>query len=131
MHGWLARYEAEGLEGLADRRRAKALTGVDDHSRFCISADLVLRETSSNVCDGLAAAQRAYGVPGQILTDNGKVFTGRFNQPPAGLPSTAAGGAQASADTPRTPESVSSASRSAAASSSWRRVSSIIARVAS
>ncbi len=67
---------------LADGRRAKALTGVDDHSRFCISAHLMLRETSPNVCDGLAAALRAYGVPGQILTDNGKVFTGRFNQPP-------------------------------------------------
>ena len=67
---------------LADGRRAKALTGVDDHSRFCISAHLMLRESSPNVCDGLAAALRAFGVPGQILTDNGKVFTGRFNQPP-------------------------------------------------
>lgn len=67
---------------LADGRRAKALTGLDDHSRFCISAFLMLRESSPNVCDGLAAALRAYGVPGQILTDNGKVFTGRFNQPP-------------------------------------------------
>ena len=31
------------------------------------------------------AAQRrcaAYGVPQQILTDNGRVFTGRFNRPP-------------------------------------------------
>ena len=27
-------------------------------------------------------ALRTYGVPGQILTDNGKVFTGRFNHPP-------------------------------------------------
>ena len=34
------------------------------------------------MCDGLAVALRTYGVPGQILTDNGKVFTGRFNQPP-------------------------------------------------
>ena len=67
---------------LADGRRAKALTGVDDHSRFCVSAHLMLRESSPNVCDGLAAALRAHGVPGQILTDNGKVFTGRFNQPP-------------------------------------------------
>ncbi len=34
------------------------------------------------MCDGLAKAMRAYGVPEEILTDNGKVFTGRFNQPP-------------------------------------------------
>ena len=34
------------------------------------------------MCDGLAAALRAWGVPAQILTDNGKVFTGRFNHPP-------------------------------------------------
>ena len=31
---------------------------------------------------GLRAALATYGVPGQILTDNGKVFTGRFNHPP-------------------------------------------------
>jgi transposase InsO family protein len=67
---------------LADGRRAKALTGLDDHSRFCISAHLMLRESSPNVCGGLASALRSYGVPGQILTDNAKVFTGRFNQPP-------------------------------------------------
>ena len=67
---------------LADGRRAKALTGVDDHSRFCVSAYLMLRETAQRVCDGLAAAMRTYGVPEEILTDNGKVFTGRFNRPP-------------------------------------------------
>jgi transposase InsO family protein len=66
---------------LADGRRAKALTGVDDHSRFCVSAHLMVRETSQRVCDGLAAAMRTYGVPEEILTDNGKVFTGRFNKP--------------------------------------------------
>jgi transposase InsO family protein len=67
---------------LADGRRAKALTGIDDHSRFCVSAFLMLRESSPHVCDGLALALRTHGVPGQILTDNGKVFTGRFNTPP-------------------------------------------------
>ena len=67
---------------LADGRRAKALTGVDDHSRFCVSAFLTLRETSQRVCDGLALAMRTHGVPEEILTDNGKVFTGRFNRPP-------------------------------------------------
>ena len=67
---------------LADGTRAKALTGVDDHSRFCVSAYLMVRESSQRVCEGLALALRTYGVPEQILTDNGKVFTGRFNQPP-------------------------------------------------
>lgn len=67
---------------LADGRRAKALTGIDDHSRFCVSAYLVPRETAQRVCDGLALAMRTYGVPEEILTDNGKVFTGRFNRPP-------------------------------------------------
>jgi hypothetical protein len=66
---------------LADGTRAKALTGVDDHSRFCVSAFLMLRESSRRVCEGLALAMRTYGVPVEILTDNGKVFTGRFNRP--------------------------------------------------
>jgi transposase InsO family protein len=67
---------------LADGTRAKALTGVDDHSRFCVSARLIPRESSRGVCDALALALRTYGIPEQILTDNGKVFTGRFNRPP-------------------------------------------------
>ena len=67
---------------LADGTAAKALTGVDDHSRYCICARLLPRERTQAVCDGLAAALRAHGVPEQILTDNGKVFTGRFAQPP-------------------------------------------------
>lgn len=46
---------------LADGTRAKALTGVDDPSRFCISAQLMTRESSQKVCDGLAKALRAYG----------------------------------------------------------------------
>lgn len=66
---------------LADGTRAKALTGVDDHSRFCVSARLMARESSRRVCDGLALALRTHGLPEEILTDNGKVFTGRFNQP--------------------------------------------------
>ena len=67
---------------LADGSHAKALTGVDDHSRFCVSARLMPAERTRSVCDGLAAALRAYGCPSQLLTDNGKVFTGRFHHPP-------------------------------------------------
>jgi transposase InsO family protein len=68
--------------GLADGSSMKALTGLDDHSRFCVSAALMPAERTRAVCDGLAAAMRRHGVPQQILTDNGKVFTGRFGHPP-------------------------------------------------
>jgi transposase InsO family protein len=67
---------------LADGSRAKALTGLDDCSRFCVSARLMARERTRPVCDGLLEAMAAHGVPEQILTDNGKVFTGRFGSRP-------------------------------------------------
>ena len=67
---------------LADGTSAKALTGIDDHSRMCVCARLMARERTRAVCDGLRASLSTYGAPVQILTDNGKVFTGRFNHPP-------------------------------------------------
>ncbi|WP_261861455.1 IS481 family transposase, partial [Mycobacterium montefiorense] len=67
---------------LADGTSAKALTGIDDHSRMCVCARLMARERTRAVCDGLRDALSRYGVPEQILTDNGKVFTGRFFHPP-------------------------------------------------
>ncbi len=63
---------------LVDGSEAKVVTGIDDHSRFCVSALVVPRATARPTCDALALAMRHHGVPEQILTDNGKVFTGRF-----------------------------------------------------
>ncbi|WP_445165898.1 IS481 family transposase [Mycolicibacterium sp. Dal123E01] len=67
---------------LADGTSAKVLTGIDDHSRMCVCATVMARERTRAVCDGLRGALVRYGLPAQILTDNGKVFTGRFNHPP-------------------------------------------------
>lgn len=67
---------------LADGSEAKIITGIDDHSRFCVSAWVVARATAKPTCDALQLAMRRYGVPEQILTDNGKVFTGRFGPGP-------------------------------------------------
>ena len=67
---------------LADGTELSAITGIDDHSRFCVCARLVARATARPVCDALAYAMRAHGVPDQILTDNGKVFTARFGRGP-------------------------------------------------
>src|SRR5678815_4354416 len=63
---------------LVDGSEAKIVSGIDDHSRYCVSAHVVVRATARPTCDGLTIAMRRYGVPEQILTDNGKVFTGRF-----------------------------------------------------
>ncbi|HSP30122.1 MAG TPA: helix-turn-helix domain-containing protein, partial [Ilumatobacteraceae bacterium] len=56
--------------------KASIVSGVDDHSRFVISAHVVERATARPVCEALTKAMRAHGVPREILTDNGKVFTG-------------------------------------------------------
>jgi transposase InsO family protein len=63
---------------LVDGSEVSVVTGVDDYSRFCVSAKVVARATARPVCDALAEAMRTHGVPEAILSDNGKVFTGRF-----------------------------------------------------
>ncbi|HZY57323.1 MAG TPA: IS481 family transposase [Rubrobacteraceae bacterium] len=63
---------------LDDGTDLKIVTGVDDHSRFCVAAGLVTRATARAVCDVFKQAMLTYGVPDEVLTDNGKVFTGRF-----------------------------------------------------
>lgn len=59
---------------------AKVVTGVDDHSRFCVIATVVPRATGRAVCLAFAGALRRYGIPDEVLTDNGKQFTARFGR---------------------------------------------------
>lgn len=63
---------------LQDGTSPSIVTGIDDHSRYCVSAKVVERATARPVCDALLEAMRRHGVPEGILSDNGKVFTGRF-----------------------------------------------------
>ncbi|MGW0538107.1 IS481 family transposase [Streptomyces sp. NPDC003032] len=66
---------------LADGRECKLVTGIDDHSRFLVVAEVVLRPTGRDVCSAFVASMQRFGVPTEILTDNGKQFTGRFTKP--------------------------------------------------
>ena len=68
---------------LSDGTELKLVTGVDDHSRFCVACGLVRRAVSRAVCGVLLGALERYGVPDEILTDNGKVFTGRYGPRPS------------------------------------------------
>jgi transposase InsO family protein len=67
---------------LTDGRELKAVTGVDDHSRFCVAAGLIERANARSVCRVFTAALDRYGSPEELLTDNGKVFTGRLGPHP-------------------------------------------------
>lgn len=71
-----------GRVHLADGRECKVVTGIDDHSRFVVCAKVVERATARPVCAALSAALVRHGVPEQVLTDNGKVFTARFGLGP-------------------------------------------------
>jgi len=66
---------------LTSGTEVKIVTGVDDHSRFCVITTAVMRATARPVCLAFVDAMRIYGVPEEVLTDNGKVFTGRFHKP--------------------------------------------------
>ena len=61
-------------------REAKIVTGVDDHSRFCVMAAVVERATARAVCSAFAQALAHYGPPEEVITDNGKQFTDRFGR---------------------------------------------------
>jgi len=61
-------------------REAKVVTAVDDHSRYCVIAKVTERATSRAVCLALAEALARFGVPEEIITDNGKQFTDRFGK---------------------------------------------------
>ena len=66
---------------LADGREVKIVTGIDDHSRYCVIAKAVMRATARPVCQAFLDAMSVYGVPDEVLSDNGTVFTGRFIKP--------------------------------------------------
>jgi transposase InsO family protein len=71
-----------GRVHLAGGAEVKIVTGIDDHSRFIVCAKAVMRATARPVCLALGEALRRHGIPEQILTDNGKVFTARFGRGP-------------------------------------------------
>ena len=71
-----------GRVHLASGTEVKVVTGIDDHSRFIVCAAVVAAATARPVCQALSAALARYGIPEQILTDNGKVFTARFGRGP-------------------------------------------------
>jgi transposase InsO family protein len=57
---------------LAGGREAKLVTGLDDHSRFCVAAGVVERATAQAVCRVFTQALARYGVPEELLTETAR-----------------------------------------------------------
>lgn len=66
---------------LSDGRECKLVTGIDDHSRYIVIAAVVVQPSGRAVCQAFIEAMRRFGVPSEVLTDNGKQFTGRYSRP--------------------------------------------------
>jgi transposase InsO family protein len=79
MHLW--QMDIVGGVPLADGRSCKLVTGIDDHSWFVVVATVVAVPSGRAICAAFTAAMRRYGVPSEVLTDNGGQFTGRFIKP--------------------------------------------------
>jgi transposase InsO family protein len=66
---------------LTDGTECKLISGIDDHSRYCVIATVVARATARAVCTAFVTAMEIYGIPEEVLTDNGKQFTGNYGRP--------------------------------------------------
>ncbi|MGU3497942.1 IS481 family transposase [Mycobacterium sp. C31M] len=79
MHLW--QLDIVGGVFLVNGREHKMLTAIDDHSRFVVAATVLPVPSGPAVCDAFLAAIARWGAPFEVLTDNGKQFTGKFTRP--------------------------------------------------
>ena len=63
---------------LADTSKAWIVDCLDDHARFCLSALACQSPTGEAAWENFTRAAAAYGLPRQLLSDNGSTFTGRL-----------------------------------------------------
>lgn len=63
---------------LSDETEVWVMDILDDHARFCLAARVSLRPTGEAALACFEWAISRYGIPAQVLSDNGTCFTGRL-----------------------------------------------------
>ena len=69
---------------LTDGTELKLISGIDDHSRFCVIATVVRRATARAVCRAFIAAMRTYGIPDEVLSRQRQAVHRQVRQAPPG-----------------------------------------------
>ena len=64
---------------LATSKKAWVLDMIDDHSRYLLAAQAAKAPTGDAAWDCFEEAASRYGLPRQVLSDNGLCFTGRLH----------------------------------------------------
>src|SRR3989442_9015719 len=62
----------------ANRTKVWVLDAIDDHSRYLLATHACWAPTGEAAWDCFELAASRYGLPRQVLTDNGLCFTGRL-----------------------------------------------------
>jgi transposase InsO family protein len=70
-------WQIDGFEiRLADGMTATVIQLLDDHSRLDVGCRAAVSENGADVWAAFTTAAAAYGLPAQVLTDNGTAFSG-------------------------------------------------------
>lgn len=64
---------------LADGHEAWIMDLIDDHSRLAVAAQACQGPTTEQAWAAFSVGAATYGLPAQIMSDNGPCFTGRFS----------------------------------------------------
>lgn len=65
---------------LATQRKVWVLDTIDDHSRYLLAANSAEAPTGEAAWDCIETAASRYGLPRQVLSDNGMCFTGKLQR---------------------------------------------------
>jgi transposase InsO family protein len=67
---------------LADGTRVVIIVLVDDYSRYCLRCQVVPDMTAETAIQTVEAAWQEFGVPDEIVSDNGRAFTSVYEDTP-------------------------------------------------
>jgi len=67
---------------LEDGTRVVIIVLIDDHSRYCLRCKVVPDMTAETAIEIVQAAWQEFGLPGEIVSDNGRAFTSVYEGVP-------------------------------------------------